>query len=331
MDHPPLRVELPPAPGVRVPVSHSFPSAQRRASRHPEWLPRGVNDPEPRVPVTHPVPVVLLHGTWANSYVTFSYLAPALAQQGYRVFAFDYGSDDRIGLGRMRSVHGIRPLLESQREVAAYIDRIQEVTGAPQVDLVAHSQGVAQAKLFIADSLENDGPGNNRVRRLVGLAGNNRGSTLSGLVWPVIWLEQHGIPALSWASRWLGGALQDQAITGEAVAVMNRHGETVPGVDYTMIMTRYDQMVTPWQTQRLHPDPGTPAAAREVRNIVLQDGAPLDFSDHSAVLYNPRVRDFVLEALAEDRAAYRARHRQVSGLVAPLIGPIPPLRRGRSR
>jgi hypothetical protein len=56
---------------------------------------------------------------------------------------------------------------------------------------------------------------------------------------------------------------------------LNAGGYTVPGVDYTVIATRYDEIVTPYQSQFIH-EPG-------VRNVLVQDLCPLDISEHATI------------------------------------------------
>ncbi|MGX1502739.1 UNVERIFIED_CONTAM: hypothetical protein RKD43_001364 [Streptomyces graminofaciens] len=47
------------------------------------------------------------------------------------------------------------------------------------------------------------------------------------------------------------------------------------GVRYTVIATRYDEVVTPWRSQYL--------SGPNVRNVLLQDLCPLDLSEHVAI------------------------------------------------
>ena len=49
----------------------------------------------------------------------------------------------------------------------------------------------------------------------------------------------------------------------------------MPGVRYTVLATRYDEVVTPYRGQYLS-GPG-------VRNVLLQDLCPVDLSEHVAI------------------------------------------------
>ena len=300
----------------------SFLPAFLHSQRHPHRMPDGVNDWDTPLADSGPgsVPVVLLHGTWMNSYCTWALVAPTLVDAGHRVFAVNYGQDPSSFLGRRRACFGNGGLLASQTEVAAFIDRVLSRTGATAVDLVCHSQGVAQARLYLSDSGGAGGPGAGappKVRRVVGFAGSNHGTTMCGLGTLGRWARNRGLYGPLRAL--LGRCAEDQMNGSAAMAHINLHGDTVPGVDYTMLCTRYDEIVTPWRTQFLEPGEGA-----RVRNLRIQDhGNGLDLSDHLAILYSPRALDLMLEALDHGPDGdYRARHPHVTGCVLPLWGRV---------
>lgn len=253
-----------------------------------------------------------------NAANTWSYLAPRLQHAGFRVFAFNYGRDTSSLAGKPRGVYGTAGLLEAQREVAAFIDGVLEQTGAQHVDLVGHSQGVAQARLYLTESGGADlqDPSRNRVRTIVGIGGCNHGTTLSGVIRAMSFLDRNS-RLDNPARRFLGAAALDQRVGSEAIEHMNRYGDTVPGVDYTMICSRFDQVVTPWRSQLLH---GGPDAT--VRNVVVQTGNVKDFSDHLTVLYSPTVLALVLEALGAPED-YLAANPPSSRMVLPGLGELP--------
>jgi triacylglycerol lipase len=304
------------------PEHNHFLTAFLSSQRHPRRMPAGVNDWETPLPDSGPgsVPVVLVHGTWMNSYCTWSLLAPTLAAAGYRVFAFNYGQDRSCFLGRRPACYGNAALVDAQPEVAAFIDRVLATTGADRVDLIGHSQGVAQARLYLTDSGGAGDPAAGeppRVRRLIGIAGSNHGTTASGIGTLGKWMKKKGWYGPTRAL--LGRAAEDQMVGSEAMAHVNRNGDTVPGVDYTMICSRYDEIVTPWRTQQL-----TAGQDATVANILVQEhGNRYDFSEHLALLYSPRAVDLVLEALHHGAAGdYRAATPHVRGTVLPLWGGV---------
>ncbi|GAA3240283.1 hypothetical protein GCM10020256_62200 [Streptomyces thermocoprophilus] len=70
-------------------------------------------------------------------------------------------------------------------------------------------------------------------------------------------------------------ALAQQIVGSDFLTKLNAGGDTVPGVRYTVLATRYDEVVTPYRTQFL--------SGSGVRNVVLQDLCPLDLSEHVLV------------------------------------------------
>jgi len=302
--------------------SHSFLRAFLQSRRHPGLMPRGINDWDTPLDPDGPgsVPVILIHGTWMNSYCTWSGLVPELLAAGHRVFALDYGRDPSCLLGRSPACFGNAALLDSAPEVAEFIDSVLERTGARQVDLVGHSQGVAQARLYLTDFGGAGRPGDGvapKVRRLVGFAASHHGTTASG-----VGTLGKTLLARGWYAplrRILGRCAEDQMTGSATMAHINRDGDTVPGVDYTMICSRYDEVVTPWRTQQM--DAGEGAV---VRNILVQDeGNGRDFSEHLALLYSPRALDIALEALDHGpEGDYRRRRPTVRGAVVPLWGAV---------
>ena len=97
---------------------------------------------------------------------------PYFAHRGYCVFELDYGQYDGIPL-----VHGIAPIEQSGRQLAAYVDRVLAATGASQVDIVGHSQGGGALPRYYLKFLG----GAPKVHTLVGIAPTNHGGTASGM------------------------------------------------------------------------------------------------------------------------------------------------------
>ena len=66
-------------------------------------------------------------------------------------------------------------------------------------------------------------------------------------------------------------------------------GPAVPGIQYTTIPTRYDELVAPYTSGLLH--------ARNATNHVLQDVCPGDTSEHVAEAFDPVVAQLILNGL----------------------------------
>lgn len=293
-------------------------------------LPAQVNDWDTPMPDEHPVPVVLLHGTWMNAYGTWSMIAPELAARGHRVFAVNYGTNPESLLGRRKSCFANGALLDATGEIADFIDTVLERTGAEQVDVIGHSQGSAQTRLLVT---ENEGRFAGKVRNLIGLAGSGHGTTMMGIgsltarLRDTLDKKSGGRVSVSaLLRRILGQCAEDQIVGSDTVQHINRHGDTVPGVTYTMIGTKYDEIVTPWRTQFL--DAGEQAT---VHNLCVQaDDNGRDWSDHLSVCYSPRTLDLIVERLSDsdtgDDGGYRDRNPHVTARVLPVLGAVGPVR-----
>jgi triacylglycerol lipase len=68
---------------------------------------------------------------------------------------------------------------------------------------------------------------------------------------------------------------------------MRSGGVAVRGIRYTNIVTRYDELVQPY-TSGIEPG---------MRNIVLQDRCPLDFTEHFEIAADRNATILVLNAL----------------------------------
>ncbi|WP_432066640.1 esterase/lipase family protein [Streptomyces sp. C10-9-1] len=221
---------------------------------------RGWNDFSCQPSSAHPRPVVLVHGTLGNKIDNWLVLAPYLVKRGYCVFSLDYGQ-----LPGVPFFHGLGPIEESAAQLDAFVERVRTSTGAAKVDIVGHSQGGMMPRYYLKYL-----GGASEVNALVGLAPSNHGTTLLGLT--------RLLPYFPGASDLLDKhtpALAAQVAGSDFLTRLNEGGDTVPGVRYTVIATRYDQVVTPYRTQFL--------SGPNVRNVLLQDLCPLDFSEHVAI------------------------------------------------
>ncbi|WP_434588265.1 esterase/lipase family protein [Streptomyces sp. A5-4] len=208
----------------------------------------------------HPRPVVLVHGTFGNSVDNWLGLAPYLVKRGYCVFSLDYGQ-----LPDVPFFHGLGPIDKSAEQLNVFVDKVLATTGAPKADLVGHSQGGMMPRhylKFLGGAAE--------VNALIGIAPDNHGTTLLGLTKLLPFFP--GIEGLLTTKT---PALADQMAGSPFLTRLNQGGDTVPGVRYTVIATRYDEVVTPYRTQFLS-GPG-------VRNVLLQDLCGVDLSEHVAI------------------------------------------------
>ncbi|MFF4589355.1 esterase/lipase family protein [Streptomyces sp. NPDC001388] len=250
----PLAAVLLAAAAATVPASaaHASPTTASPSS--------GWNDYTCKPSAAHPRPVVLVHGTLGNSIDNWLSLAPYLEVRGYCVYSLDYGQ-----LPGVPFFHGLGPIDKSAEQLSAFVDKVLTATGAAEADLVGHSQGGMMPRYYLKFL-----GGAAKVNALVGIAPDNHGTTLSGLT--------NLLPYFPGAEDLLSSAtpgLADQIAGSAFLTKLNAGGDTVPGVRYTVIATKYDEVVTPWRSGYL--------SGTGVRNVLLQDLCPLDLSEHVAI------------------------------------------------
>jgi triacylglycerol esterase/lipase EstA (alpha/beta hydrolase family) len=246
------------------------------AHTSPTASPPGANDWSCKPSAAHPRPVVLVHGTFADMSNSWQAISPLLKNNGYCVFALNYGSYN--GSGAI-GVYGVGDIAASAGELNAFVDKVRAATGAAEVDLVGHSQGGMMPRYY----LKNLG-GAAEVHTLVGLSPSNHGTTLDGL-----FILSNFFPGANQFTGALCPACEQQRAGSSFITALNSGGETVAGVDYTVIQTRYDQVVTPYTSAFL--------SGSNVKNILLQNQCILDLGDHLSMPYDHIAAADVLTAL----------------------------------
>jgi triacylglycerol lipase len=236
-----------------------------RPPRPPRPAPPTVlNSAHCKPPPQHPDPVVLVPGTFDAT--SWALIGPALARRGYCVSMIDYGNGGTVDIRR------------SAHQLATDVRRILARTGAHQVAIVGHSEGGMMPRYYIKQLA-----GAGKVSDLVALSPSNHGTTN-----PLA----------------LMGALSGCTACGQQLTYgstflqrLNAGSETPPPVDYTVVQTRYDLVITPYQSAFLN-GPGA-----RVTNVTLQDRCPGDQVDHLNVPTDPVALQWVEDALAVDGPA----------------------------
>ncbi|MEU6260059.1 alpha/beta fold hydrolase [Streptomyces sp. NPDC047043] len=226
----------------------------------------GWNDYSCKPSAAHPRPVVLVHGTFANSVDNWLALAPYLEDRGYCVFSLDYGQLSGVPL-----FYGLGPIDKSAEQLSVFVDKVLAATGSAKADLVGHSQGGMMPRYYLKFL-----GGAAKVNALVGVAPSNHGTDLDGFTNLLPYFP--GIGDLLSAST---PALADQVVGSAFLTKLNAGGDTVPGVHYTVIATKYDEVVTPYRSQFL--------SGSDVHNVLIQNLCSLDLSEHALLGLTDRI------------------------------------------
>jgi triacylglycerol lipase len=211
-----------------------------------------------RPPAQHPAPVILVHGTFAAT--SWQLIAPALAELGYCVFTFDYGD---LGTGE---------IAVSAQQLSDFVDQLLSRTGAQRVSIVGHSEGGMMPRYYIKFL-----GGAAKVDDLVALSPSNHGTNN-----PLI---------LEGAALGCTACAEQEAVGSAFLNKLNQGDETPSPVDYTVVQTMYDAVVTPYTSAFLK------GPASRVTNVTLQDACPNDYAGHLTIPTDPVALAWVENAL----------------------------------
>lgn len=246
------------------------PAATNPAGAAARVSPIGANDWRCRPSAAHPVPVILVHGTFSDQVVVFDRLSSTIKAAGYCVFALNYGN------------RGTNAVADSAAELKVFVNKVLAATGASKVSFVGHSQGGTMPRHYIKFL-----GGASKVDDLIGFAPGNHGTSRSVVMRLVQAFPCRAcldLVAGSWFLNWLN------------------FGDESPGkVSYTNLVTKVDTVVTPYTSGYLD-------AASNVSNIRIQDACPADTTDHINVPKDPAFIRYALDALSHPgpaRTTYR--------------------------
>lgn len=265
-----------------LPVAKNFGPGVQQQLQDPDSSPPGANDWSCQPSEKHPNPVILLHGLLANQTVNWQTFAPLLHNEGYCVYSLTYGEKDGVAIPGYQP-GGMIKMEQSAEQLAEFVDKVLAETGASKVDLLGHSQGTIMPSYYIRFL-----DGGAKVDKYVSLTPLWQGTTAGGLSYLYVFGQMFGFPT----DDLVGTVCESctQFLNGsEFLKKMHEKGMFDPGVQYTNIVTRYDQAVVPYTSGI--------AEGPNIRNIVLQEKCWLDFSEHAAVAYSPNATQHVLNAL----------------------------------
>jgi triacylglycerol lipase len=272
------------------PVVYDFNAGLQAQQRSPNSIPPGANDWSCRPSKAHPRPVVLVHGLLANQTDEWQTFSPLLANRGFCVFSFTYGTKPNVVFPGYQP-GGVTTIEASAEQLARFVKKVRKRTKAKRVDIVGHSEGSLMPDYYVKFL-----GGLKRVRHYVGIATLWHGTNLAGLAT----LDQLGQAyGLSQGGEQLVAQSCESCpefLTGSGFMTRLRAGGvTVGNVRYTSIVTRNDELVLPY-TSGLE-------SASNMTNIVVQDQCPLDQADHVALVSDPVVAQDMLNVLDPAHAA----------------------------
>lgn len=232
--------------------------SQVAAGQH---MPDGVNNWSCR-PQSRQNPVVLIHGTFSSTMYSYGALGPALANSGLCVFSTDYG-EAHPGVW----FKGTGPVDDSARKIADFVVSVKTATGSDKVTLVGHSQGGLIGFYYL--KMLN---GWQHADRFVALAPSVSGTVIAKT--PKRELVDYCI------------ACADQHPESDLLKSLRQGSVTVPGVNYTVLVTKNDKVVLPVERQFVQ-EPG-------VQNLYVQDLLPGKNTSHSGMLYDSQTVDLIV-------------------------------------
>lgn len=222
--------------------------------------PYGANDWSCEPSAAHPVPVILVHGTYGDQQSVNDYLSWYLTASGYCVFALDYG------------FYGTNAVASSAAELKVFVNKVLVATGAEKVSFVGHSQGATMPRYYIKYL-----GGAAKVDDLIGFAPGNHGTSWTALLYLV--------PGFTCQ------ACYDLIAGSQFLSILNYGDETPGNVSYTNIVTEVDAVVTPYTSGYLTP-------GYNVANLRIQDYCPANTTDHLYLPLDPAFIRIAVDALS---------------------------------
>jgi triacylglycerol lipase len=263
------------------PVRYDFSAGILAQAQTPNAPPPGANDfsckPDPGEE-----PVVLVHGLFANQTDEWQSYSPLLANRGYCVFSLTYGTKPEVSFPGYQP-GGVKRMEESAAELGDFVEQVLAATGAGEVDIVGHSEGSLMPNYYVKYL-----GGASRVDDYVGITPIWHGTNPAGLASLNQLAIAFGVPPSGFALiDDLCGSCRQFLTGSEFIGKMRAGGVAAPGVTYTNLITRFDQLVIPYSS-------GIEAG---MRNIIVQDQCPLDLADHVSMAADPIVAQDILNAL----------------------------------
>lgn len=215
----------------------------------------------------HPLPVVMVHGFNTTMGLNWALVSPLLVSAGYCVYSLNWGVVD----GQEKAGYG--PLRQGAAQLSAFVDKVLKSTGAPRVDIVGHSAGGVMPHWYLHKL-----GGHKKVRNFFAIAPATNGTDLFGIATNAPKLTDTVVDYVSKEQP----AARDLMPNSSFIRELHSPSPVMPDVNYTVISTRYDEMVTPVKSQFLPAGPN-------VKNYLLQKMCPQAFATHGTMAMHPVV------------------------------------------
>ncbi|KAJ2975794.1 hypothetical protein NQ176_g5320 [Zarea fungicola] len=227
----------------------------------------------------HPYPIVSLHGILANNHIALNFLESWLRPQGYCTFSLTYGTQGPIPIG------GVKSIEDSSHQIADFIQKVLDRTGAEKVDIIGHSEG-ALLSLYVP-KFSGLAP---RINKVIAIAPPTHGTTLGGVT-----EVEKALGIYKTANSVFGllgcAACEELGIGAPAIRKLNTGPIAQPGNEVTVIASRTDEVITPLGVEQLL-EPG-------VHNMWVQDYCPDDHPGHLGLLIDTNVWELVRNSLED--------------------------------
>lgn len=216
--------------------------------------------------------MILLHGTGQAKGI-WETLGNQLREDGWAVFAPDFGR------------RATEPIDQSIDMLVPYIKAVLHATGSKHAIIVGHSQGGLIATLLSLRIPE-------RIKHVICLAAPNHGTNLGGIAAGLTKIPGTKSLLSNFVQSYWGISGLEQLTGSKMVLDADSHDILGPGVTYTCIATKFDQLISPPQSCFLH-DGGRGM----VTNLYLQDKFPQAVVLHEQMAHDWRARALTREAL----------------------------------
>ncbi|MEO6885368.1 MAG: alpha/beta fold hydrolase [Jatrophihabitantaceae bacterium] len=285
-----------------LPVPYTFLTSAVIAGLQVNADPPGANQWGCKPSAAHPEPVVLVHGLAGNKSTNWQTYAPLLKNNGYCVYSLTYGQTPYLPVPYNQVIGGLTAMEASAVQLQAFVAKVLASTGARKVDILGHSEGTVVPDYY-AKFLD----GAKYIDNYVSLAPLWHGTNLAGFATMFRYANAMGLTSVINAAFAPFFASGPELLTGGAFITKLRSGGTpgVPGIRYTNIVTKYDELVSPY----------TSGIQAGMKNYTVQDFCKLDFTEHFEIAADPVAAQIVLNTLDPAHP-----HAVPCRLVLPFVG-----------